>query len=116
MKGHAYYANNEYQRSGKNPRGVRVTSAEWIPIKKDKEPDPEEGKVLVVDHVREGDSHRIRKVLRAKTADELQSEVDHNETNLERDKLKAVYEIFNSGNANNAQIQKAIAYLIRHAL
>ena len=116
MKGKAYYANGKHQRSGRNPRGVRVTSCEWITIKEDTEPAPEEGKVLVVDQIREGDSHRIRKVLRAKTTEELQNDTDNAASKSERDQMKAVYTIFNSGNATNIQIQRAIAYLIRHAL
>ena len=113
MKGKAYYVNGNHQRSGRNPRGERPITAEWITIKEDTEPAPEEGKVLVVDQIREGDSHRIRKVLRAKTQEEINNEADQASRKTEDDIWEARLALLDSGTATNKNVQKGLAYLIR---
>ena len=113
---YAYYANDEFRSNGKNPRGIKVTKAEWVEIIEDEEPTPTRDQVVVRDQILENGKHRKRKVLRDKTMGESEAEGHRQDAEFENTHLKNAYLLFKNGNATNKEAQRAIAYMIKHAL
>lgn len=113
MADQAYYANDVYQPNGRNPAGVRVAKAEWIPIVEDEDVVPGRGEVAVTDHIREGARHRIQKTLRDMTAEEIDRR-DANQAVRDEDALwQSRIPLFEAGTTTDLNDKQAIAHILR---
>lgn len=110
---YAYYANDEYRPNGKNPRGVKVTKAEWIESIEDAEPTPTDNQVIVRDQILENGKHRKRKVLRDKTPAELGQDVQNAADTRERLWFKNNRSKFKDNSATDEDRNRAILILSR---
>ena len=113
---YAYYANDEFRSTGKNPKGVKVIKAEWVEIVEDEDPTPGINQVVVRDQILEGGKHRKRKVLRDKTMDEIEGEAYEEDRQFESTRLKNAYLLFKDNNATMAQVQRGLAYVFKYVV
>ena len=113
---YAYYANDEFRSNGKNPRGIKVTKAEWVEIIEDEDPTPGVNQVVVRDQILENGKHRKRKVLRDKTMDELEGEAYNEDRKFDEDRIKLIHSKFKDGTATHAQLCKFAAYMTKHVI
>ena len=108
----AYYVNGNYVPEGRSLQGVRVESAEYLPIKEDATPTTLADETYDETQVREGDSHRIKKTVRKKTEAELEAESAIRAKEGELAYWKATQPLFESGNVTQEMRDNFTAYQI----
>jgi len=108
----AYYVNGVHIPSGRSLQGVRVESAEYLPIKEDATPSTLLDETYDETQVREGDSHRIKKTVRKKTESELEAESTTRAKEGELAYWKSVQPLFESGNVTQEMRDNFTAYQI----